>query len=347
MKNLLFGLLSIFIVSAIFLGGHTQKSSAASEGKSIEPITLSYSAPGPATVFQSKLMQRMFDDITSASNGKITIKTYYGGALLAPGATYDGILTGVADIGYDQPSYSKGRFPIIEIMEQPWGYPDVIAANNISWSVFEKFQPAELKDAIILGIYSFGHPVLITNKPIRTLEDLAPLKIRGTGNMALMIKSLGAAAVAMPIMEVYDALHKGTVDGCLVGPECIPNFNLNEVGKYATDVSFIGPNMLGLLFMSKKRYNKLSPQVQQILNDQAEKYKAIVNEELEAYTLSSYDYAREHGMEVITVEPEEQSRWREKMQQLTTKFIADKEAKGIPAQEIVSYIQTRIKDYLK
>lgn len=356
MKRLIVGLLATVLIFTLVLGGCAEKSPIASETMSsssspqttsYEPITLLYSAPGPSVLFQSKLTQRMFDDITAASGGKITIKTYYGGALLGPGATYDGIMSGVADIGYDQPSYSKGRFPTIEIMEQPWGYPDVITANQISWDVFEKFQPAELKDAIIIGIYSFGHPVLITSTPVRTLEDLKPLKIRGTGNMAKMIESLGAAAVSMPIMEVYDALHKGTVDGCLVGPECIPNFNLNEVGKYATDVSFIGPNMLGLLFMSLDDFNALPAEVQKIILDVSEEYKNIVSEELEAYTLSSYDYAREHGMEVITVDPAEQERWQEAMKQLTTQVVADKEADGIPAQEIATFIQNSISDYLK
>ena len=71
MKKLLLSLFSTLIVLAIVLIGYTQELSA----EPIEPITLSYSAPGPAGLFQSKLMQRMLDDITAASDGKITIKT--------------------------------------------------------------------------------------------------------------------------------------------------------------------------------------------------------------------------------------------------------------------------------
>ena len=190
-------------------------------------IVLSYSTPGAATAYQSVVVVNALNEITQRTNGQVTFKYFWGGALHAAGAVYDGVVSRGADMGYDQPSNSKGRFPVIETIEQPWGYPNAIVANQIAWDALKKFQPAELKDVHLFVDACFGHPVIISNKPIRTLSDMKGLKIRGTGNMASMIEALGAAAVSMPIFEVYDSLRKGTVDGAMVGPENLyPCINL-------------------------------------------------------------------------------------------------------------------------
>ena len=171
-------------------------------------IELTYSTAGPATAYQSVVIVNAMNEIQARTNGAVTVKYFWAGALHAAGAVYDGVISGGADMGYDQPSMSKGRFPVIEILEQPWGYPNAIVANQIAWDALKKFQPAELQDTHLFVDACFGHPVIISNKAIRTLDDLKGLKIRGTGNMANMIQALGAAAVSMPIFDVYDALRK-------------------------------------------------------------------------------------------------------------------------------------------
>jgi TRAP-type C4-dicarboxylate transport system substrate-binding protein len=251
----------------------------------------------------------------------------------------------VADIGFDQPSYSKGRFPTIEIMEQPWGYPNVIVAQKTTIDVFNKFKPQELSGVHTWIVTSFGHPVLATNKAVRTLSDLKPLKIRGTGNMATMIEGLGAAAVSMPIFEVYDALNKGTIDGTLVGPETLSMYKFTEVAKYCTDVSFIAPNMVSMSYINLDTWNSLPPDIQKVFNDITVKYDDIMGQEIENYSVSAFDYAREHNMEVITINPAEQVQWQTAMKALTTKFVADKQGTLSNAQEVATYIQDCIKKY--
>jgi TRAP-type C4-dicarboxylate transport system substrate-binding protein len=310
-------------------------------------IVLSYSTPGPSTAYQSIVVQKALKEITERTNGQVTFKFYWAGALHAPGAVYDGVVMGGADMGFDQPSYSKGRFPVIETLEQPWGYPNAVVANQIAWDALKKFKPAELKDVRLFTVACFGHPVIISNKPVRTLSDLKPLKIRGTGNMANMIQALGAAAVSMPIFEVYDALRKGTVDGAMVGPETLSMYKFTEVVKYATEVSFIAPNMVAIGFMSLKTYNSLPPDIQNIFTDVSEKYQVIMGQEIEKYSLQAFDYAKQHQVEIIQIPAAEHPKWQAAMQTLTTKFVADMQAKGIPAQDIANFVQDAIKKAAK
>ncbi len=58
------------------------------------------------------------------------ITQYTGGTLLTAPKMAAGVETGIADIGLSHCSYSRGRFPVMEIMELPLGFPSAwIAAT--------------------------------------------------------------------------------------------------------------------------------------------------------------------------------------------------------------------------
>src|SRR5207248_4398775 len=53
-----------------------------------------------------------------------------------------------------------------------------------------------------------------TRKLVKTLEDLAGMKLRsGGGQVAAVVKQLGAIPVTMAAPESYNALERGIVDG--------------------------------------------------------------------------------------------------------------------------------------
>ena len=120
-------------------------------------------------------------------------------------------------------------------------------------------------------------------------------------------------------------------------------YKFTEVVKYVTDVSFIAPNMVALAFISKKSYDSLPPDVQKIFDETSEKYQLIMGQEIEKYSLQAFDYAKQNKVEVITIPSSEWPTWQSDMQTLTTKFVADEQAKGIPAQDVATFVQDAIK----
>jgi TRAP-type C4-dicarboxylate transport system substrate-binding protein len=199
-----------------------------------------------------------------------------------------------------------------------------------------------MKGVIIFITSSFGHPVIMSNKPIRTLNDLKGMKIRGTGNMANMLNALGATAIAMPIFEVYDALQKGTVEAAMSGPDNFEAQKFAEVVKYATDLSFIAPNMITMTQMNEAKFKSLPPDVQKIITETSEKYRVTMAEQSEKINMGGFDYARAHGIEIISIAKDEQPTWQAIIKGLTDKFVADSAAKGIPAQDVATFIQQEL-----
>lgn len=119
------------------------------------------------------------------------------------------MVNGISDIGMSCFAYTRGRFPAMEALDLPLGYPDGVTATNVANAFYAKFKPTEMDDVKVLYLHAHGPGLLHTRKPVKTLADLAKLKIRSTGLSAKVVKALGGIPVAMPQGDTYESLQKG------------------------------------------------------------------------------------------------------------------------------------------
>jgi TRAP-type C4-dicarboxylate transport system substrate-binding protein len=70
------------------------------------------------------------------------------------------------------------------------------------------------------------------SKPVKTLEDLKGLKIRGTGRSGEIVKALGAITTPVEMMDMYESLRRGVIDGNMGPYEQLKSFRTGEVMKY-------------------------------------------------------------------------------------------------------------------
>lgn len=183
----------------------------------------------------SLLTQWFCDEVKKRTNGKVEITYYPGGTRLSPVKMYVGITTGIADIGFSHTAYTRGRFPVTEVLDLPQGYPSGYVAVQVSNDFYQRYTPAEWDNVHVLYFASSAPLVLHTNKkPVRTMEDLSGLKIRATGQMAEVLKALGGSPVPLQMPDVYDALRRGVIDGVTVDLSPLKYWKFSEVVKYTT-----------------------------------------------------------------------------------------------------------------
>ena len=145
-------------------------------------------------------------EIEKRTNGKVKINYYSGGTLMPAPQTYDSIVKGIADIGFSIMSYTRGKFPLTEVIDLPLGYKSGYTATKLINAYYAKFRPKEFDETKVLYLHAHGPGILNTKKPVYKLEDLKGMKIRSTGLSSKIAQSLGAAPVGMPIPETYYAL---------------------------------------------------------------------------------------------------------------------------------------------
>ena len=90
-KETLFVLLALMLAALPLCGACATPTS--------EVIELSYSNFFPPTHFHSILAEEWAKEIEQQSDGKVKITYYPGGTLTAAPQTYDGVVTGISDIG--------------------------------------------------------------------------------------------------------------------------------------------------------------------------------------------------------------------------------------------------------
>jgi len=176
-------------------------------------------------------------EIEKASGGNLTVEVDKA-AIGSPPAQYDLIKDGVRDIVWFVPDYTPGRFPLMTVAQLPFICPNATACAPALWEWYTKHKlvDREFTDTKLLVAFVHGPGTLHSRKPIRTLDELKGKKIRVGGSGVPIAKNLGAAVVAMPATDAYDALNRGTVDGVFFPWEAMLSFKLNEMAVYHLEI---------------------------------------------------------------------------------------------------------------
>ncbi len=219
--------LLVFVVSLLFL---TYSSTYAAD-----VIKLKFANYFPITHMNSVMMGKFCDELSKKLTGKVELTQYAGGTLLSAPKIAAGVSAGIADIGLSNLSYTRGRFPVMEIMELPLGYPSAWIAGHVANDFYNKFKPKDFDGYHVLMLSTSPVNVIQTlNKPVKTLEELKGLKLRGTGRLGDIVKALGATPIPVEMVDAYDSLKRGVIEGALLPLETLKGFKPGEVQKYVT-----------------------------------------------------------------------------------------------------------------
>ena len=174
-------------------------------------------------------------EIEKRTNGKVIITVFPGGTLIPPDKCFDGVVKGIADIGMAVPAFTRGRFPLTEVLDLPLGYKSAMAATKLTNHYFNKFKPKEFDEVQVMYSFAHGPAVLHSKKAVNKLEDFKGLKIRCTGLAAKIVAAIGGAPVAMPVSDTYDALSRGIVDASIASMEAVEGWRWGEVVKFIVE----------------------------------------------------------------------------------------------------------------
>jgi TRAP-type C4-dicarboxylate transport system substrate-binding protein len=307
-----------------------------------KPIELSYSVFFPATHIQCVTAQAWADEIGKRSNGKVKITVYPAGTLTKADQCYEGVVNGVSDIGMSCFAYTRGRFPLLEGLDLPLGYPNGRVATHAATEMIRKYQPAEVADVQVLYVHAHGPGILASRKPVRELKDLAGLKVRATGLSSKIVQSLGATPVAMSQGETYEALQKGVADATFCPIETLKGWKQGEVINSVTETSAIGYTTAMFVVMNKRAWEKLGPDLQKVVTAVSDEWVDKHGQAWDQADREGAAYVKDLKKEVITLSPEEQKKWVEKVQSVIDDYVTRTTDKKLPGKQFLDDLRTSI-----
>lgn len=337
-KRILAPLLILLLIFS--LAGCSSKDTAGPETNSdVIELRLAHFFPSthPAEV---ELIQPWIKAIEEATDGKVIITSYPNQTLLQADATYDGVVDGIADIGMSCFSYTRGRFPVLEVFELPGiTYNSSKAASKTAWEGIQALNPPEIQDTKLMMVLTTGPGDLYTKTPVRNLADLQGISIRATGLSAKTLEALGAVPNGMPQSEAYEALSKGLVNGNLGPVEVLQGWRQAEVTQYLTETPFLY-NTLFFITMNLDKWNSLDSETQQAIEEVNQKYFEEVAIGLwDKQNESALKWAVEdNNMEIINLSKEESDKWIQKIKPIQDEYVSQMNQAGLNGQQILDTV---------
>jgi TRAP-type C4-dicarboxylate transport system substrate-binding protein len=309
------------------------------------PVSLKVANYFSPAAKHSLILEEFSNELEERTGGQVQVDYYAGGSLLTAPAMYDGVIDGVADMGYSHVYYTPGRMPAIETAGLPLAYPSAWVSGEVLNDFYNKFKPKDFDDVVVLFLNTSTPSAISTaKKPIHTLEDLKGLVIRAPSLSGEVIAALGGTPAPTPMMEVYDAIAKGELDGEQSNFETLLSFKFAEVVKYSTSIWQLSFPYPFYFVMNKNSYSKLPADIKPVFDELVGEYKERFLLVWNAIDFMGKEFGLSQGVEFIDLASDEVPRWKAAVQPVIDNQVAKMVDAGYTETEVrgwINFLQQR------
>lgn len=280
-----------------------------------DPIVIRFSHVVSADAPKGRAALKFAELVAERTGGKVRVEVFPNSRLYGDKDEMAALFSGHVEML--APSLSKFRVLRVtdfEVFDLPFLFSDMAAVHRVTQGEIGKAMLGKLEQSGVVGLafWDNGFKQMSANKPIRTLEDLAGLKVRIQPSEVLdtTMKALGARPRPLEFSEVYSSLKVGVVDGT-EGP--VSNFytqNLHRAQKYLTlsDHGYLGYAVV----TNKKFWAGLPAEIRTALEAALRDATAFANQAALEGNAAALDAVKASGQtQVIELTAEEKAAWRD------------------------------------
>jgi len=158
-----------------------------------------------------------------------------------------------------------------------------------------------------VGLFMASPSSVISRSPIRHIAEFKGKKIRifASEFQKVALQRLGAIPKPMTLGEVLPALQDNIVDGAVAGLAVITPMHFQVAAKYVTEIG--QPAIFGIVEISRKWYDSLPADLQQILDHDGAAGSVAINPVAIEIVGKARQAWIDGGGELINLPPDEQS----------------------------------------
>ncbi|MBI2462310.1 MAG: TRAP transporter substrate-binding protein [Candidatus Rokubacteria bacterium] len=265
-------LLAAALFVAVFLGKDTAPDAAAQA-----PIKLKIQSAFPAVSIVYGNLKYFAERVEKMSGGRIKVEALPAGAVVPAFEILDAAHRGLLEGGHGVSYYWFGRHPAATLFAGAPGGPFGMSLLDLMGWFYEGggldlyhelYQKLLKLDVVVFPISPHGpQPPGWFRRPVKNWEDFRGFKARIPGIAGDVYKEAGMSVVLLPGGEIIPAAERGLIDAAeWVGGREDLLLGLHTVGwKYHYLQGQHEPNTHGNLFINKKVWERLSPDLQEII----------------------------------------------------------------------------------
>ncbi|WP_160382546.1 C4-dicarboxylate TRAP transporter substrate-binding protein [Pseudooceanicola pacificus] len=198
-------------------------------------------ATPPSSAVISAMYNKLAEYLPEESDGALNLQIL-GMEIVDYKSVLSALQSGLADVANVLPAFFSSDVPNTAMTVQlALMNPDpfVMSSALTEYAVTCEECQAEFKRAgmVYTGSASTDPVILLTRKPINSIEDVKGLRLRvPAGSYGRWLKELGGIPVDMTPPDQFEAMSQGVIDGTVVSPIEITTYNLSEVAKFLIEL---------------------------------------------------------------------------------------------------------------
>jgi len=251
-----------------------------------------------------RALHMMREHVEAATGGKVTIEIFPNMQLGGEVEMIKQVLTGSLDITSPSNAPLTNFVPALKIFDMPFLFRDEahmikVLRGPVLQDIAEIVATSGIR---LLGVFNVGVRHIMSNKPVRTMDDLKGLKIRTMQSKYHMaaFNAFGANATPISYAELYSSLQTGVVDGAEAANTNYFEKKFYEVAPYWGQVGWT--ILTAPLIMSEKKFASLPSDVQQALLEGGNKAAAWEQDYYASVDKGRLDDVRNAGVSITKLD---------------------------------------------
>ena len=235
------------------------------------------------------------------------------------------------------------------MFELPFMAKNAETGSPALYEYVQKNAQDEFRGVKVLAMHLHDGALLhFAKQPVKTLEDLKGLKVRGPTRIgAKVLTALGATPVQMPLPQVPESVSKGVIDGAMVPWEGVPPIKLQEIARFHTDTAAGAPRMSNTIFviaMNEAKYNGLPADLKKVIDaNTGLEWSKQIGKAFDSTTEPAKKLAVAANGVFDTLSPAEYDRWVKQTEGVNREWITEIGAKGANGQALLDDARALIK----
>ena len=291
-----------------------------------QQFTIKFATIAPEGSTWMNVMKEYDQTVRKESGGRLGFKIYAGGVhgdekdvlrkiklgqLHSAGITGNGMTT-IA--------------PAARILDSPFLFRTYDEADYIVQTFEKELEGAfEEHSFINLGWAEVGFVYFFTNKPVKTPEDLKGVKMwmwEGDPISEASFKALGVNPIPLSITDVLTSLQTGLIDGVYSSPLAMIALQWFTRVKYMANAPLA--NASGAVVLSKKKFDELPADLQEILVRNGKLYMRKLTELSRQDNAKSIETLKQHGIKLIDPPTENEPTYYDNLGKQARLLLVDK-----------------------
>jgi TRAP-type C4-dicarboxylate transport system substrate-binding protein len=272
-----------------------------------QQYTIKFATIAPEGSTWMNVMKEYDAQVRKESGGKLGFKIYAGGVA---GDEID-VLRKIRLGQYHAAGFTGVGMteiaPKVRILDAPFLFKKADEVDHIYTTFDAEFTKAfEDGGYVLLGWAEVGFVYVFTKTPVQTVADMKNVKMwmwEGDPIAEAAFKAIGISPIPLSITDVRTSLQTGLVNGFYVSPYAAIALQWFTQAKYMMNVPLA--NSAGAVLISKKMYDKLPADMQEILLRNGRSFMAKLTQLSREDNRKSLETLKQKGI-TVSAQPSEQ-----------------------------------------